>query len=192
VNTPTRLAVLPASNLLLASLSDACKVVKIDLTTRTLAATYRAPVQIMPIGMTVTPSNQALVLNYLSNTLSVIDVPTVITAGSPPVFTVEPPATLSAYRQGILDAFADLFAHLGQYVKDCFCDQFLIDCPDCSKNPEVYVGCVEIRGEQVYHICNFDKRRYVKTFRTYGYWLSTVPLLPLVKRAFARFCCEVL
>ena len=100
--------------------------------------------------------------------------------------------TLSAYRQQILDAYGDVFDHFLQYLKDCFCDKFLVDCPEYGPEDRVYLGCIEIRGQRVYNICNFTKRHYVKTFRTYGYWLSTIPILPLVKRAFARFCCCVL
>jgi hypothetical protein len=50
---------------------------------------------------------------------------------------------------------------------------------------------VEIRERKVYHICNFTKRKYVKSFPTYSYWLSTVPVLPALKQVFEKFCCFV-
>ena len=67
---------------------------------------------------------------------------------------------------------------------------FLIDCPECTGEEKIYLGAVEIRNEKVYNICNFTKRHYVKSFPTWSYWLSTVPILPLIKRGFAEFCCS--
>ncbi|HYJ79139.1 MAG TPA: hypothetical protein VEW03_06045, partial [Longimicrobiaceae bacterium] len=122
----------------------------------------------------------------------VVEVDTVVDAALAPLFTAEPPATLAAYRQAIIAAYADLLKGLAQYLKDCFCDRFLVDCPSCDENDKIYLGCVEIVDGDVYKICNFSKRHYVKSFRTYGYWLSAIPLLPLVKKAFAELCCTVL
>jgi len=48
---------------------------------------------------------------------------------------------------------------------------------------------VHIDTNKVFKICNFRKRKYVKTFRTVGHWLSTVPILPAMKEALTQFCC---
>jgi hypothetical protein len=150
-------------------------------------------VQILPLDVAVNAAgSQVCVHNVLSNTLSVVSVPTVITAVQLPAFTVEPPVTLSAYRQAILTAYGDLLEGFGQYLKDGFCDKFLVACPDCGPDDKVYLGCVEIRNRQVYNICNFTKRRYVKSAKNWEYWLSTVPVIPLVKKVFADLCCRVL
>jgi len=106
-----------------------------------------------------------------------------------PSFTNEPPVTLADYREQMLKAFTDLSGVFVQYVKDCWCDKFLVECPEYSRADKIYLGTVEIRHAQVFHICNFSKRHYVKSFRTWGYWLSAVPILPIVKSAFAKFCC---
>ena len=193
-STPTRLVVLTTTNppLLLATQADRNRVVRVNLATRTLDTRYRIPVQIFPMGITKRADESELyVLNYVSNTLSVVDTAMVVTALAPPPFTDEPPITLSAYRQQIIDAFGDLLSHFLQSLKDCFCDQFLIDCEDCRKDPNVYLGVVEVHNNQIYHICNFSKRHYVKTFRTYGYWLSTIPILPIVKQLVKKFCCTI-
>jgi DNA-binding beta-propeller fold protein YncE len=193
INTITRLATVPASPFLLITEADPCRVVRLDLRNNVLDQSFRIPVQIYPLDIVVSANGNAVyVLNMFSNTLSVISVPAVLSALPQPVFTDEPPTTLSNYRQDILDAYADLLGKFGQFLKDCFCDQFLVDCPECGPDDKVYLGCVEIRTEQVYNICNFTKRRYVKSFPTWEYWLSTVPILPLVKQALAKFCCTVL
>ncbi|HEX7048863.1 MAG TPA: DUF6519 domain-containing protein [Longimicrobiales bacterium] len=191
-DTPTRLAALPAEDQILITLASENKVVRTTLAADKVDPEYRIPVQIMPAAIAATAKgNLVAVLNFFSNTLSIIDVATV-TATSPPAYTAEPPLDLADYRQDIIDAYTALVKRFGQYLKDCFCDQFLVDCPECGPDDKVYLGCVEIRNGQVYHICNFTKRHYVKSFRTYGYWLSTIPILPLVKQAFAKFCCTVL
>jgi hypothetical protein len=51
---------------------------------------------------------------------------------------------------------------------------------------------VSIRGGQVQRVCNFSRRRYVKSSRAVEYWLSIVPILPLLGLAVEKFCCAVL
>ncbi|CAN5630250.1 hypothetical protein BH23GEM10_BH23GEM10_00070 [soil metagenome] len=153
---------------------------------------FRVPLQIIPRDI-VTARDQRTIcaVNMFSSTISIIDTAVVLGATPLPSYTNEPPATLRIYRDGIIAAFSDLLKHLLFYLKDRFCDQFLIRCPTCGPDERVVLGAVEVRGRQVYKVCNFTKRRYVKSFNTYGYWLSTVPVLPLMKRLLARFCCWV-
>jgi hypothetical protein len=81
---------------------------------------------------------------------------------------------------------------LGQYFKDSFCDLFLVECPECTERDKVYLGTIEIQNRQVFNISNFSKRHYAKSFRTWGYWLSAVPVLSIVKKLFARFASTTL
>lgn len=193
VNTETRLAVLADRGHLLVTLADHNKVVRVGLSTRALDTAFRMPAQIAPLDLVVkADGSEAVVLNYLSNTLSLVKVTAVYDAVPLPDYTDEPPASLSVYRQAILEAYEDILEKFFQYLKDCFCDQFLVECPTCGPDDKVYLGCVEIKNRKVYHICNFTKRRYVKSFDTYEYWLSTVPILPLLKQLLAKFCCKVL
>lgn len=192
-NSMVRLGVIPAQNILLVSLADTYRVVRINTSTNNLMGTYRIPVQIVPLDIAVNAAGtQVCVHNLLSNTLSIVSVGAAITAVLLPSFTVEPPASLSAYRQAILTAYGDLLEGFGQYLKDCLCDKFLVDCPDCGPDDKIYLGCVEIRNRQVYNICNFDKRRYVKSVKNWEHWLSAAPVLPVLKKLFADFCCRVL
>jgi hypothetical protein len=192
-NSMVRLGVIPAQGILLVSLADTYRMVRINTSTNNLMGTYRIPLQIIPLDIAVDAAGtQVCVHNLLSNTLSIVSVGAVITAVQLPSFTLEPPASLSAYRQAILTAYGDLLEGFAQYLKDCFCDKFLVECPECGPNDKVYLGCVEIRSRQVYDICNFSKRRYVKSVKNWEYWLSTVPVLPLIKKVFADFCCRML
>ncbi|NIS29869.1 MAG: hypothetical protein GWO04_07850 [Actinobacteria bacterium] len=194
-----RLAGLPEHDALLISVGTQNRVVRVALSTHLLDAEFAIPVQIVPTGIGLAGGGQTIVVwNAFSNTLSVIDAATVLDAAAPPAYTTidttpeAPVDELLDYRQDADAAYFALLKQAGQYLKDCFCEKFLVDCPECGPDDKVYLGCVEVREGRVYHVCNFTKRHYVKSFRTYGYWLSTVPILPLLKRAFAEFCCLVL
>jgi DNA-binding beta-propeller fold protein YncE len=186
--TVWRLALLPARNQLALADANTYRVRLFNTATGLLSTTSRIPVQIIPIGLAARGDGRELyALNYLSNTVSAIDLDTL--GAAPPSFTDEPPASLGTYRDDMLQAFTDLFSVFGQYLKDAWCDQFLVEEHECSGEDKVYLGTIEIRNSRVFHICNFSKRHYAKSFRTWSYWLSAVPLLPMLKKAFAKFCC---
>ena len=147
---------------------------------------YRIPVQIQPVDVVVNKDNgQIYSLNFLSNTVSVIPAKELAVTDA---FL----DTLATYRTDVLLAFYGLFGNVLQYIKDCFCDHLLVKCPDCDGDEIVYLANVEIRGREIYKVCNFDKRKYVKSFPTVDYWLSLVPIAPLIKKAVSTFCCWVL
>lgn len=183
-----RLGLMPSRNVLALSDANTYRARLFNTATGMLQTNVRIPLQIMPACMAMgVGDREAYALNFFSNTVNVIDVAALI-AGTPS-FTNEPPVTLSAYRQQMLKAFTDLGSVFIQYLKDSFCDQFLIECHECGRDDKVYLGSIEIKNKKVFHICNFSKRHYAKSFRTWGYWLSTVPILPIIKRAFGKFCC---
>jgi len=82
-------------------------------------------------------------------------------------------------------------------VKDCFCEHLLIDCPPekCDDTKDtVWLGCLEMEvapdgSHRVLRICSLEKRMYVLSPRLIRYWLSYVPILPLLGRVVERFCC---
>src|SRR5205085_2301004 len=98
---------------------------------------------------------------------------------------------LAKYRAAVLEAFAKLLGGLLQYLKDCFCDHLLVNCPECEPDDKLYLACIAIKGGQVYQVCNFSRRKYVKTFPTVEYWFSLVPIVPLISKAFETFCCTI-
>ena len=177
---------------LLISFSNKYKVMRMNLDSNIVDLKYRIPVQLFPMAMAVNPKGDTVyVLNAVVNTLTMIDVERSF-ATPRPNFTEEPPLDIADYHDAVILAYKDLFGHFLQYLKDAFCEKFIVDCPVCTEKNKVYLGCVEIRGRKVYHICNFSKRKYVKTFPTWEYWLSTVPVLPALKILFTKFCCSVI
>lgn len=181
----------------LLTLSDQLKVIRVPLNNPdqlVVDESFRIPVQLFPIDIAINNQNtNGYVLNMLANTLTAMDMRQVFSMVSPPDYTFEPPISdLDTYRDQAIEAYQDVLSHLIQYMKDCFCDQFLVDCPDCDDDDKVYLGCVDIKNGRVHHICNFSKRKYVKSFKMVEYWMSVIPVMPLVREAFAQFCCMVI
>jgi hypothetical protein len=183
-------------NSILVSFSDQSKVLRVGAIGDRLVLDdeFRIPVQVFPMAMAISnkEENTGYVLNTFVNTLTAIDIDRVLRAAPQPDFTLNPPEVIADYRDAAIAAYRGLFINLLQYLKDCFCDKFLIDCPQCGEDDKVYLGTIDIRNSQIHHICNYSKRKYVKTFPTVEYWLSTIPVLPLFKKAFTVFCCTVL
>jgi WD40 repeat protein len=193
-NSVVRLAVDASGKWVLATLADQHRVLRLDLSAGSLAIDtgFRIPVQLFPFDIAVNSvRGEIYVLNLLSCTISVAAASVVLSA-TPPAYTAEPPVTLNDYRDAILQAYADILSKSLQFLKDAFCEQFLMYCPDCRKDNKVYLGCVEIQNKKVYNICNFSQRRYVKSVKLVEYWLSAFSVLPVLRRAFTQLCCRVL
>lgn len=191
-NTTIRLEPFAPQRMLLVALESNYSVRMIDMDAMRPIEDYLLPTQVSPIAIVSTPgvrggnAARVYVLNQVSNTITTV-------AGDlfNPNFRFRLDV-LAAYRKAVLEAFADLLAGFLQYLKDCLCDHFLIKCPQCDEDDRIYLACVSIRDRQVYKVCNFSQRKYVKSFPTMGYWLSLVPIIPLFDRLIEQFCCMVL
>jgi len=145
------------------------------------------PAQIQPIGIApAAQSNLVLVLNYLSRTITAYSADLLQPARQ---IELQP---LVDYRSAVLTAFYDLLGGFLEYLKDCVCEHLLVDCPSCDDDDKLYLGVVSIRDKQVFKICNFAQRKYVKSFPTVGYWLSAIPVFPILGKLVEMFCCAAL
>ena len=63
--------------------------------------------------------------------------------------------------------------------------------PAPCNDEKIYLGCVEMRDNKVLKVCNFQKRKYVKTFPTVEYWLSLIPIESWIKQFLQQVCCGV-
>jgi hypothetical protein len=151
----------------------------------------RHPLQIGASAVAVGDAGQHYyVLNWLSRTITVIPAQ-YGDAKLPPWASVIDEGKLGAYRDAVIEAFLKLIGRFLQYLKDCFCEHLLVDCPDPA-GKKVYLADISVKDGAVYQICNFSHRRYVHTFPTVEYWMSIVPLIPLLKQSVESFCCSVL
>jgi len=143
------------------------------------------PVQAGPVAVELVDSRQQLlVLNHMGQSFTLLDYELeAYQKGRDP---------LRQYRADVLAAFYGLLSGLLQYLKDCFCNHLLINCPECSGDEKVYLGCLSLRDGEVYNICNFTKRKFVKTTESIAYWLSIIPIAPLVAWLVEELCCLIL
>jgi hypothetical protein len=144
------------------------------------------PVQAGPVDLGNNASNQQIfILNHQGQSITVLD------------YKLRPyqqqRGNLQEYRNKVLDAYTQLLSRVLQYLKDCFCHKLLVECPaKCNDEDKVYLGCVSINENGVHNICNFTKRKYVKTFPTMSYWLSIIPIGPIVSWAIEEICCLII
>ncbi|MBX3010842.1 MAG: hypothetical protein KF832_05010 [Caldilineaceae bacterium] len=187
-NTALRLEAFRPTSMLLVAAADGYNVQLVDLNTNTFVENYLLPMQVGPAAVaTDLERGSAYVLNAGSNTITTIERAHALH----PEFRFELKA-LAAYRAAILNAFTDLLAGLLQYLKDALCQLLLVECPECTGDEKLALACVSIRGGQVERVCNFSERKYVKSFPTVGYWLSLVPIVPLIDYAVEQLCCLAL
>ncbi len=191
-NSTINLAYNPANAALLVAYADKNFLGVVDATQNDLTA-VEVPSELFPYGIVISPSTDqssqtVYVINQGNSTVGAIPAAMLVPSPTSTVSLSE----LATYRNGVLDAFADLLGLVFESLKDCFCDLFLVDCPECSSSDKLYLGCIQIRNNEVYRICNLSGRQYVKSFPTYGYWLSILPILPIAKWVIQEFCCMVL
>ncbi len=146
----------------------------------------RAPLQIAPVGLVIGGRDAAvLAFNHGSGTITRISPDYLIGKRR---FDWK---TWNEFRAAWMRVLRDLVSRLLQRLKDCACDHLLVDCPTCGEDDQLLLATVEIRGRRVFRICH-QHRREVVTFPKFLYWLSAVPIVPLVTAAVEEFCCSVL
>ncbi len=151
------------------------------------------PLQIGPIAVRAAKGGERwVVLNYFSRTLTSIPARWTSATGAQQVDqSVIDRDKLKAYRAAALKALIQLAGRFLQYLKDCVCDRFLVECPK-DEGQKLYLGAVSFKKGKVYQICDFDRRRYVYSFPSVKYWGSLFPVLPFLKMALEKACCAVL
>lgn len=175
------------TGMLMVSIEDAYALTLVDMSKPQPAQGYLLPLQVSPIALAAHAARRrAFALNQASDTVSTIQGDLL-----KPEFRFDF-KTLAEYRKGVLEAYMDLFGHFAQYLKDCFCDRFLVECPECEEADRLYLACISVRDNKVKKVCNFSRRKYVKSFPTVSYWLSVVPVMPVLKALFERLCCLIL
>ena len=87
-------------------------------------------------------------------------------------------------------ALTDLIAAAMQMVLDCVCRAFLPRCAEDPCDERVEIACVTVKGGKIIAICNHSCRRYAGAFPSTFYWMSLIPLIPVISRLLAMLCCQ--
>jgi hypothetical protein len=147
------------------------------------------PLQIGPVSVaTDADSRFFYVLNWMSNTITVV--PAVDSHPQQPWLSALDVTALQDYRGKAIVAFLKAVGRFTQFMKDCVCEHLLVNCPQPG-NQKVYLADISFKNGKIYQICNFHHRRYVHTFPTVEYWMSFVPVIPMLKLAVEKLCCSV-
>lgn len=96
----------------------------------------------------------------------------------------------AGYTEQARDALRDLLAVWIQLMIDCVCHAFIPQCDDDPCDDRVEIACVTVKGDKILRICNHSCRRYAGAFPSTFYWMSLVPVLPLIGRLLAMLCCR--
>jgi hypothetical protein len=188
-NTTIRMALQPSVSSLFVTYESTSSLATITAGANepTLTIKY-APVELNPTSVAFGVLNNTTTLYTLNSTANTIST----MPGSMAAFSAY--SALEQYRVAALGALTDLAGAFLQYLKDCFCKLLLPACSTCSDDARegkgVPLACITVQDGTVQRICNLEKRRIVKSFPTVGYWLSLIPVIPLVKVLIQSFCCS--
>lgn len=141
------------------------------------------PVQLGPAAVASDRLGNVYALNAVSMTIS--QIPNTFVQGKTYVVM----GALASYHTAMLAAYIDLLAALLQQIKDCACDHLLVKCATPDGKP-LHLARIDIRGGEIYNICNFARRHYVHTFPAVEYWLSMVPIVPVIAKLVGDACCQ--
>ena len=189
VVTTTRLVADATRQSLMATFEDQCTIQEFTGSPRQYTMAQYAPSEVNPTSIAFTQdasgSTDLLVLNSTASTVLQIN-------GNVQPFSQYD--ALQTYRTQVIAAYKTLLLTLLQSLKDSFCNLLLLGPPACNQaqGAGVSLGCITIKGGSVVKICDLEGRKYVKTFPGMGYWLSMIPIVPLISTWVERFCCLVL
>lgn len=93
------------------------------------------------------------------------------------------------YSAAMRETIQHLVGMIVQYFLDCVCQAFLPRCAEDDCRKPLILACVTVRDHKIVNICNFGCRRYAGSFPALYYWLSAVPIVPLISAAIHNFCC---
>ncbi|HYO91741.1 MAG TPA: hypothetical protein VEQ40_08900, partial [Pyrinomonadaceae bacterium] len=89
-----------------------------------------------------------------------------------------------------MESICCLAEALLQYAADCICHAFLPPCPPNPEDDRLILACLTIKNGKIINICNFSCRHYAGSFPSMYYWLSLVPVIPLLGQALQYVCCN--
>ncbi|HKS72695.1 MAG TPA: hypothetical protein VJQ82_05820 [Terriglobales bacterium] len=95
----------------------------------------------------------------------------------------------SAYADASASTLSQLFALLLQYMLDCICCQFQPPCPADPCDDRLILACVTVKNCKIIDICNFSCRHFAGSFPAMNYWLSIIPIIPVIAFEIKRLCC---
>jgi hypothetical protein len=93
------------------------------------------------------------------------------------------------YLQQVQDTINATGVMLLEYVRECICHALLPSCPTDPGDDRLILACLTIKDGKITDICNFGCRQFAGAFPSFFYWLSIIPIVPLLKLLVDDVCC---
>ena len=106
--------------------------------------------------------------------------------------TLDPPGandTVQIYGPKAEEVYTELKTVALQYILDCFCHSVLPPCPPDPCDDRVPIACITVKGGKIVDICNLSCRHYAGSFPSMFYWLSAIPIVPVISWLMRSICC---
>ena len=113
-----------------------------------------------------------------------------ITLRAPTNDDAETDAARAAWIELAQEAARELVAAWLQLILDCICHAFLPQCGEDPCDERLEIACVTVKAGKILSICNHSCRRYAGAFPSTVYWMSLIPILPLISRILVMICCQ--
>jgi len=111
-------------------------------------------------------------------------------AASCPAPTAQQAAgTDAGYLQVVQDTISQMIQMLFLALRECICHNLLPPCPQDPMDDRLILACVTIKDGQITEICNFSCRQFAGAFPSFFYWLSAVPIVPIIRGLIDQICC---
>lgn len=176
----------PSQDFMLVTMEEHFQIARIDPADNTFHDELSLPAQMQPMAIGVSLAQKTvLVANRTSQTIS--QFPIEVISARPGIDA----KVLDDYRSAMMAAFTALLARVLQMVKDCMCEHLMVECEQCDSNDVLVLASVEIRANKVHSICGLARKEVV-TFPKFFYWLSAIPIIPMITYAVEKFCCAQL
>jgi hypothetical protein len=106
---------------------------------------------------------------------------------APPNQQGDPPDVpyLTAIQTSIQASLSALF----EFLRECVCHDLLPPCPADPGDDRLILACLTVRDGEIVDICNFGCRQFAGGFPSFSYWLSAIPIVPLIKAVVGALCC---
>mgnify|MGYP002133647150 FL=1 len=98
------------------------------------------------------------------------------------------PDEVAAYYESVDRSMTTINAALWTLFMDCVCLQLLPPCPTDPGDDRLTLACMRVQGGRIIEICNFERKQLI-TIPALLWWLSALPLGPVVSAALERLCC---
>ena len=99
------------------------------------------------------------------------------------------PASDPAYLQQVQDTIDLALVMLLEYLRECICHTLLPPCPPDPGDDRLILACLTIKDGKITDICNFGCRQFAGSFPSFFYWLSLIPIVPILKLLVDDICC---